>query len=461
MIENRENPIPVRHLSRVVWAEGMYLGPHHFQAQSRYFEDTIHFSADSLWFSPFGLVGYELNAEALRNGMLLLSHARGVFDDGLSFDMPSPDPLPEPRQVEGVFPPTSDTLMAYLAVPDRKLLGGNCVLDPKASTNGTRFVAEERPVFDEITGGDEKAVRFGRKNIRFLFEGEKKDGWRLLPIARIRRDGAGYFIFDEKFIPPVVRFSASPPLLAMTGRLIDILTQKNSAFTGRTRGFERQQGGMSAQQIQTFWFLHAVNSALAVLRHLYLSKQGHPEELYTEMLRLGGALCTFSLDSLPAELPVYEHLDLQACFDRLDAHIRDHLELVVPTNCVPVKLEQVEPFYWEADIKDQRFFGRSKWFLSVASDIGEAKLINATLALVKICSARFIRKLVERGMPGLDLAHTSTPPTALSPRITDQYFTVNRDGPCWQSLMETRRVGVYIPDAIPRPELELLVLLEP
>jgi type VI secretion system protein ImpJ len=450
----------VRNLSRVVWAEGMYLGPHHFQAQSRYFEDTIHFSADSLWFSPFGLVGYELSAEALHNGTLLLSHARGVFQDGLAFDMPAPDPLPEARQVEQAFPPTSDTLLAYLAVPERKLLGGNCALEPNGLANGTRFVAEEHPVFDEISGGDEKLIRFGRKNIRFLFEGEKKEALQLLPLARIRRDGAGHFIFDEKFIPPVVRFSASQPLLAMTSRLIDILTQKNASFTGVTRGLERQHGGMSAQQIETFWFLHAVNSALAALRHLYLSKQGHPEELFTELLRLGGALCTFSLESSAASLPLYDHLDLQSCFEGLDIHVREHLERLVPTNCVSVKLEQTDPYFWEADLKDQRLVGRSRWYIAIASDIGEVEVIAGTPALVKICSARFIRELVKRAMPGLRLTHVDSPPSALSPRITSQYFTVNRDGPCWDSLMETRRIGIYVPGDIPRPELELLVLLE-
>ena len=98
----------------------MYLGPHHFQAQSRYFEDSIHFSADSLWFSPFGFLGLELNAEALRNGTLLITHARGVFEDGLSFDMPSSDPLPLVRQIEAIFPPTSASLLAYLAIPKRQ-----------------------------------------------------------------------------------------------------------------------------------------------------------------------------------------------------------------------------------------------------------------------------------------------------------------------------------------------------
>ncbi len=409
------------------------------------------------------LLGYELSTEALRNATLLLTHARGVFEDGLTFDMPSSDPLPEPRSVEEIFPPTADTLLAYLAIPNRSTSGANTLLDAKAqngSRRPTRFVAEEQVVADEILGGDEKPVQFGRKNIRFLFENEKREGYQVLPIARIRRDGAGHFVLDEKFIPPVIRFGASPALLEITRRLIDVLTQKNVAFTGSTRGFDRQASGMSAQQISSFWFLHAVDSALATLRHLYYSKQGHPEELYTELLRLGGALCTFSLDSSAANLPVYDHWELQGCFEGLDLHIREHLELVVPTNCITIKLEQANRYYYEADLTDPRIFGNAKWFFSIASTSGEAELITGTPALVKFCSAKFVPELVKRALPGLRLTHVETPPAALSPRIRNQYFTVNRSGPCWDHLLETRRVGVYVPGDIAGPELELLVLLD-
>ena len=72
-------------LSRVVWSEGMYLGPHHFQAQSRYFEDSIQFATSSLWFAGYGLAGLQLDAEALHNGTVTLLHARGIFPDGLIF----------------------------------------------------------------------------------------------------------------------------------------------------------------------------------------------------------------------------------------------------------------------------------------------------------------------------------------------------------------------------------------
>src|SRR6516225_8053612 len=101
-------------LSKVVWQEGMYLGPHHFQAQARYFEDSIHFGISSLWFEPYGFVGYKLSEDALRNGTVSLIHARGIFPDGLPFHMPESDPLPAPRAVAEYFPPTRDAVTLSL-----------------------------------------------------------------------------------------------------------------------------------------------------------------------------------------------------------------------------------------------------------------------------------------------------------------------------------------------------------
>ena len=82
----------MKFLSRVVWSEGMYLGPHHFQTQSRYFEDSIAFLAASLWVEPWGLLHAELDQKAIRNGNAVLLHASGIFPDGLTFELPNSDP---------------------------------------------------------------------------------------------------------------------------------------------------------------------------------------------------------------------------------------------------------------------------------------------------------------------------------------------------------------------------------
>ena len=57
----------MKHLSKVVWFEGMYLGPQHFQAQRQSFEDLVHFSSSNLWFEAFGWIGYKLDAEVFQS----------------------------------------------------------------------------------------------------------------------------------------------------------------------------------------------------------------------------------------------------------------------------------------------------------------------------------------------------------------------------------------------------------
>jgi type VI secretion system protein ImpJ len=140
----------------------MHLGPHHFQAQSRYFEDSIQFATSSLWFEPFGLVGLEVDADALKNGTVSIVTARGIFPDGLPFHMPESDPLPAPRNITELFPPTRDTLTVLLAIAPRQADGQNTALGD-GEANGARFIAEARVFHDENTGRDEKPVRLGRR----------------------------------------------------------------------------------------------------------------------------------------------------------------------------------------------------------------------------------------------------------------------------------------------------------
>jgi len=95
-------------LSKIVWSEGMYLAPQHFQAQNRFFEDSLHFATSSLWNETYGFAACEVDPDALQNGILALSHARGIFEDGLAFDMPECDPLPPSRSFGDSFSPTAE-----------------------------------------------------------------------------------------------------------------------------------------------------------------------------------------------------------------------------------------------------------------------------------------------------------------------------------------------------------------
>lgn len=450
----------MKHLSRVVWSEGMYLGPHHFQAQSRYFEDSIHFAASALWFAGYGLAGCGLDGEALRNGTLSVLHARGILPDGLSFHMPECDALPPARNIAELFPPTRDKVGVLLAIPAHKPGGVNCEVAAAAQAPAARYVAESREVYDETTGRDEKPVQFGRKNFALFLDEEMPEGAVGLPVARITRDGSGNFVFDPDFIPPCTHIGASERLMRLLGRLIGILEEKSAAMSAAGSAAGRSWSEYSTRDIAQFWLLHTVNSALAPLRQLNAARRVHPEELFVQLLRLGGALCTFAIESYPRALPLYDHLKLDECFGALDHHIRTHLETVVPTNVVSIPLRKVSDYFYEGDVTDQRCLDNSRWIFSIRAPIGEVDLIAKTPPLVKICSKLFVPKLVEKALPGMRMAHLPVPPSAVSTRVDAQYFSVSKGGPCWDHIVQTRQVGVYVPGELPDPTLELLVVLE-
>lgn len=446
-------------LTKPVWSEGMYLGPQHFQSQNRYFEDALDFVVASLWRDASGFAGLQLDEDALRNGTLSLVHGRGLFADGLAFDFPASDATPEPRAFASLFSPVADHLDMHLAVPTLVRDGQNTSL---TSGNGvTRYRSFDQLLPDQNTGLDEKSVQVACKNLRFLSDAELSDRYSSLPVVRILRDGTGRFELDQAFIPPCLTLRASPTLRSLLYRLVEILDEKSTVFTQEQQ--QRHgvfQAGMSARHVAQYWLLHAINSNLPALRGSLLSQQAHPQEVFREMSRMAGALCTFGLEVHPRNLPAYNHWDLGTCFAALDEHIRRHLEIVLPSKAIRIPLQQVESFLFTGAVTDQRCVGPSRWILEIQSPISEADLITNVPKLTKVCSARFVTELIKRSLPGLKLNHVAAPPAQIAARVESLYFSIDRLGPCWEHIVQSRQVGVYVPAEIPAPELSLIVLLD-
>lgn len=442
-------------LSRVVWSEGMHLAQHHFQAQTRYFEELASFAVHNLFFQPWGLTAWELDPEALLNGAVAIRHAAGIMPDGLPFSFPD-DPPPPPLDVGSLFSPTEHAQLVHLAIPAFDPGTANAAAD-------ARFSADTLTVADEVTGEEPRTVPVARKNFRLMLGGEGGSRLTAMPIARVCRDGSGHFIYDPEYVPPSLHIGASPRLMGMLARLIEVLDSR--ATTLRTEREAAPAGagaGYASREVSSFWLSHALHSSIPALRALLEARAAHPEQAYTELLRLAGALCTFSLTSSPRSLPLYDHTDLGGCFGALERHILQHLEVVLPTGGVTLPLRRTQEFFYATQVPDARCFQPGvHWFLGVRGEGLTLPVIAERVPqLVKICSAKHIERLVREARPALALDPIGTAPAAISPRFDTQYFTIQMSGPCWTLINETREVGVYVPAAIPGADLDLCILLE-
>jgi type VI secretion system protein ImpJ len=328
-----------------------------------------------------------------------------------------------------------------------------------AREGGARYRAEIELFRDENTGLSEKPVQVARKNLRLLAEGESRDGASTLRLARVKRTPAGTFQLDPRFVPPLLDFRANEYLVAIARRLVEILSARSSAVAGLRRQKNQSLADFSAADIANFWLLYTINTAFPEIRHLFETRGGHPETLFSSMLRLAGALTTFSTKIHPRDLPVYDHEDLGACFCDLDEKLRILLETVVPSNFVSLPLKMVQPSIYATSIDNDKYLLNTKMYLAVSAETSQAEVVGKTPNLVKVCSASHIEHLVRQALPGVPLTYVAQPPGAIPVKLNYQYFSLSQAGVAWEAIQRARNLAAYVPGDLPNPELELIILL--
>src|SRR5512142_779133 len=401
----------MRQLQPVVWAKGTFLSPQYLQAHSQFQESLLQFRLETLAFRPWGFRTLQIDREALAGGQIAITAASGIFADGLIFDIPAADAAPPPKTLPEYFTDGRDTITVSLAIPPHRPAGMN-VSDLNRKSD-TRYIAETILLRDENTGQSERPVQIASKNFRLLVEEEVREGSPALPVARVKRLPNEVLELDPAFVPPLLDISASSYLMSILRRLQEILTAKTAALSGVRRQKNQSLADFSAADIANFWLLYTMNSHFPVIRHLFETRHGHPEEAFSALTSLAGSLTTFSNKVQPADLPIYDHNDLGGCFTELDEKLRLLLETVVPSNFVSLPLKLVQPAIYATSLAEDRFLTNTRMYLAVSSDVSKADLIAKTPYLVKICSATHIEHLVRQALPGVALTYVAQPPSSV------------------------------------------------
>ena len=468
----RENSADVRVLSPVVWFEGMHLAQHHFQLQSRYVQDATSFALSAVRPAPYGLMFAELDQEALVNGSVALVRARGIMPDGLAFDFPS-EPTPDPLPIRDVFSPTRGGQVVALSVPGYRRGRANCALNGEGA-QAYRYGVHAEHLVDETSGVDERPVELASKNFRLVLDPSEDEETVSLPLAKVVRAGSGAFSYDPTFIPPCLQIGGSDRLVSLVRRFVEILDQRARSLRDERGRSDDALSEYASREVMGFWLSHSIRSALAVVRHLYENRTASPEQLYLELSRLAGALCTFSTELTPEAIPLFDHDNLGDTFGELEQFIRRGLEVILPRGAtrvalIPVlqqkalaelKAEErgVAQFVHSGSVPDPKAYSRgANWYLGVRSRLPAAEAARLVPTLVKVASEKLTLWLAGKAHPGMPLEHVPSPPAEISPRADTQYFRITLAEKYWGKMVEEKRVGAYAPAALPDVELDVIV----
>lgn len=443
--------------SKVLWGEGLFLRPQHFQRQDAYHEARLADQARVLHPYAWGLRRLVVDTDALASNVLRLDQLQLVLPDGEPFNAPQADPLPPPVSLQAV-PAAQTDLVFHAAMPALRPQGSNFSPEGQEADAGLRYLQHTQAAPDWYTAAAPAPLSSLQRCLRLLPDGAARDHLVHMPLLRLRRAAAGGFELDTTFLAPSAHIAATPALPALLRRLLDVLQAKVDALVGLHREPSRHVIEFRSGDVASFWLLHTASSAFARLVHLHHHAALHPERLFQELLHLAGALLTFSKASTLADLPVYDHLRPGQAFQRLDALIRDLLETVISTRCFAIALHEAKPSYHSGRLDSDRIGERTRFVLGVKSALPLIELVDLVPLRLKVGAPDDVDKLVLSATAGVVLTHAAQVPPAVPVRPGAAYFMVEPRGPLYERMLQARNATLYVPAGIPELELELFAL---
>lgn len=440
---------------KLVWNEGMLLTPHHFQQWDNYYEELLSSRFTSTIPYQWGVLEFQPNNEAIANGSFDLVRCRAVMPDGLVVNIPDIDPAPAARPVQEHFDPTVERLPVHLAVPAKRAGATNFQRNGGPADPMVRYSQVSANLPDETTGENDQQLAFARSNLRLLFGDELKGGYTSIKIAELERTPTGHLKLADTYIPPALNIRASPWLEDLLRQLVEILVAKSSSLGEQRRQRNSSLADFTTSEVAVFWLLHTVNSAVPTFSHLFNTRVVHPERLYVTMAELAGKLMTFTPNRHPKDIVRYDHLDLYGTFSKLGLEIRDLLETVIPTRCVPIPLDRVRESLYAGRVIDDRLLKEAGFYLALRADIAEVKLIERVPRVIKIASRDTIDVVIQSALPGVILTHASPPPAPIPTRPKFHYFALDTNGPFWERIASSKALAVWVPEEFKDETVEM------
>ena len=435
--------------SKVVWTQGMFLLPHHFQQEARHLDYRLEMLARAAGPHGWGFFELALDEGLLAVGKLGLARASGILPDGTPFSIPRHDaalaPLEVPADMKGE--------LVYLALPLAREGVTQVGFDEAPSPELLRWRATSEELRDHTNAADEpEPVQTGRLDLRWLRARAAAEGYALLGVARvIERRSDNQVLLDRDYIAPQTRIDASQQLAAHASQLHGLIQQRARALAARMG-----QLSHGVSEMSDFLMLQALNRAEPLFRQHALGPSSHPRELHACCLQLAGDLATFTSQARhTAEYPMYQHEDLHATFAPLVLALRGMLSTVLERNALQLELVDRSHGVRMAVFPDATLARSSNLILAVNAQMPAEQLRIRFPAQSKLGPADRLRDLVNLQLPGITLRSLPTAPRQLPFHAGFHYFELDRGGELWKQLERSGSLALHVAGDFPALELEL------
>ncbi|UYU30666.1 type VI secretion system baseplate subunit TssK [Siccibacter colletis] len=435
--------------NRVIWREGLFIKPQHFQQQQRHTDYALHARLSAVSDYYYGLQSLTINEEYLNFGRIALVSATGVMPDGTVFNVPGDDALPQPLEITDA---SVTNQKVYLAIP--LAVSGVREVSDEGQQVSSRLAAHRYDVRDlHSDGGDVVSLDVGRVSLRLMLERDDRSAYASMAIACIqdkRPDGG--LILDPTFMPCSASVAAIPVLKRFLGESAGLVAERARSLSQRIAA----PGQQGVADVAEFMMLQLLNRVQPQLSHLARLGTLHPERLHEALVSFCGELMTFTDESrLPPEFPAYRHDDQRVSFEPVMQALRQALSTVLSPRAVSLQLRKHPYGIVMAIVGDSELMNSAEFILAVRARMPQEQLRKQLLQQTKVASSEKIRELISLQLPGVPLLPLPVAPRQLPYHAGYSYFQLDRQSPAWQMLVIGNTLAFHIAGEFPELDLQL------
>ncbi|WED24551.1 type VI secretion system baseplate subunit TssK [Vibrio sp. JC009] len=424
--------------NRVIWNEGLFIKPQHFQQQQRHIDYCIEQQINAISRYSYGVSELSINTEYLPFGKIAIERVSGIMPDGTVFRIPLEDEMPDALEIEDA---SLSNQLVYLAIP----LKCESIMEvdwPEKKGSG-RYVSYELEVRDiQSPQGDMTNVNVAPVRMQLKLEKDDRSAFASIAIARImekRPDGS--VVLDDDFIPCHLNVAAIAVLHRFINELSGLVRERAKNIARRLG----QQGQGSVAEVSDFMLLQVLNRVQPQLEHKSRLKSLHPEKLYESLVSLSGELASFTDESrLPSHVVNYDHDMPGESFWPLIYGLRRSLSVVLEPRAVSIQLEKRKYGLMVAPVNDSRLVQDGEFIIAVRAKMPLEELRKLFVQQTKVSSVDRIRELVSLQLPGVPLIPLPVAPRHLPYHAGYTYYQLNKESSEWRNIEASSGFALHI-----------------
>ena len=437
--------------NKIVWREGTFLYPQHFQQMESHLESSLQASTNMLVgdLAPlFGLAQFSLNNDTLKLGKVSLTHCQGQLPDNNYFELS--------EEIVIDIPAGTIDEIVYLVVP--MYLSGKNNFDNQTETS--RFKTTHKRVYDLSADNQEQIeVETAKLNIGLKLNSENLEGYTKLAVAKVLEvDDNGLVVLDKSFIPQCLSIGASTYIKERLKELDVLANAKVNLLVTRLQAAVDTQKSLALYQDQQM--LNTIYHWLPWLEAMLNTPNYKLGRFFLEVKQFESALNSVSL--VPRQ--PWQPLVTEQLFKQIQpvlSSIKATLSITQHSNVVELPWDNAlfsSRRMMLAKVKGADIDSATRLIIAVTAENGQISK-DVFRTGFKLAGNKSIINCLKNATPGIAVTALPYAPPELKSQAKTYYFQIDANDALWQQVLaQNELLALHVDSRIFIEELKLFLI---